>query len=175
MLRLDFTITTCAIYSPTIGRYVEADPIGIRRGKNHLYQYVAGNPIISSDPSGFICVRSSGQQYIGAGALRHHWPLNRFYPQGPQNFNLIYFDLPCGSCYKPTNLRIEVDVPEIPAELVGVNYFSVSEFSIQFKTLNCGETGRVSVSIGTRVAVLTDMIDYYVSNMEICYDCEKCR
>ncbi len=28
-------------YNPARGRYIEADPIGIRKGKNHLYIYVA--------------------------------------------------------------------------------------------------------------------------------------
>ncbi len=39
-------------YNPTIGRYIESDPIGIRRGKNHLYVYVANNPAKFTDPWG---------------------------------------------------------------------------------------------------------------------------
>jgi len=39
-------------YNPVIGRYIEADPIGIAEGENHLYSYVKSSPIIISDPLG---------------------------------------------------------------------------------------------------------------------------
>ncbi len=39
-------------YNPVIGRYVEADPFGIDRGRNHLYVYVANNSINKIDPTG---------------------------------------------------------------------------------------------------------------------------
>ncbi len=39
-------------YNPAIGRYVEADPIGIKRGQNHLYGYVGNNPVNWVDPLG---------------------------------------------------------------------------------------------------------------------------
>jgi RHS repeat-associated protein len=39
-------------YNPAIARYIESDPIGIRRGKNHLYVYVANNPARFFDPWG---------------------------------------------------------------------------------------------------------------------------
>jgi RHS repeat-associated protein len=39
-------------YNPAIGRYAEADPIGIRRGNNHLYLYVGDDPVNFSDPRG---------------------------------------------------------------------------------------------------------------------------
>lgn len=36
-------------YNAVIGLYVEADPVGIYYGRNHLYAYVANNPIIGID------------------------------------------------------------------------------------------------------------------------------
>ena len=39
-------------YNPMIGRYVEADPVGIKRGKNHLFVYVGNNPVKRKDPLG---------------------------------------------------------------------------------------------------------------------------
>ncbi|KAF0219658.1 MAG: YD repeat [Geobacteraceae bacterium] len=39
-------------YNPMIGRYIEADPIGIKRGENHLFVYVQNNPINWIDPEG---------------------------------------------------------------------------------------------------------------------------
>ena len=39
-------------YNPAIGRYVEADLIGIEQGTNHLYVYVADGPINKIDPQG---------------------------------------------------------------------------------------------------------------------------
>jgi RHS repeat-associated protein len=39
------------IYSPTLGRFLQADPIGYGDGMN-MYAYVGGDPVNSSDPSG---------------------------------------------------------------------------------------------------------------------------
>jgi RHS repeat-associated protein len=36
-------------YDPAIGRYKQADPIGIKSGKNHLYIYTSDNPIMLTD------------------------------------------------------------------------------------------------------------------------------
>jgi RHS repeat-associated protein len=41
-------------YNPVIGRYVEADPVGIEGGDNHLFVYVKNNPIRFDDPYGLI-------------------------------------------------------------------------------------------------------------------------
>lgn len=45
-------------YDASLGRYVEADPLGIAPGAN-LYSYVEGNPLNFSDPAG-LCPPQSG-------------------------------------------------------------------------------------------------------------------
>jgi RHS repeat-associated protein len=42
-------------YDPTIGRYVQSDPIGLRGGLN-TYQYAMNSPVDSLDPFGLECV-----------------------------------------------------------------------------------------------------------------------
>jgi RHS repeat-associated protein len=39
-------------YSPTLGRFIEPDPIGFEAGDNNWYRFVANKPAGSTDPSG---------------------------------------------------------------------------------------------------------------------------
>jgi RHS repeat-associated protein len=42
-------------YDPSLGRYIEGDPLGIDAGPN-IYAYVSGDPLNVADPTGLYCV-----------------------------------------------------------------------------------------------------------------------
>lgn len=53
------------VYAPTLGRFLQPDPIGYLGGQN-LYNYVSSDPINNVDPTGTVCVPCVGA-LIGAG------------------------------------------------------------------------------------------------------------
>ncbi len=49
-------------YNPPIGRYIESDPVGIKRGRNHIYVYVLNNSLRGIDPQGLISSEGQNNQ-----------------------------------------------------------------------------------------------------------------
>jgi RHS repeat-associated protein len=55
-------------YSPTLGRFIERDPIGFEAGDNNWYRFVANGPAGKTDPSGLWAWDDDWIQ-MGAGGL----------------------------------------------------------------------------------------------------------
>ncbi|MEQ1539896.1 MAG: RHS repeat-associated core domain-containing protein [Sphingorhabdus sp.] len=47
------------MYSPTLGRFMQTDPIGYGDGLN-WYNYVGGDPVNATDPTGLVCLTVGG-------------------------------------------------------------------------------------------------------------------
>jgi RHS repeat-associated protein len=59
-------------YSPDIGRFLQADPVGFEGDGNNLYRYCGNNSVTSSDPMGLDAVPHGGYYTYVA-----YWPWNR--------------------------------------------------------------------------------------------------
>jgi len=60
-------------YNSGLGKYDEADPIGIQQGENHLYGYVAQNPLRYKDPEGLKVQKCYRPLKSGLAILYHQY------------------------------------------------------------------------------------------------------
>lgn len=83
-------------YDPSVGRYIESDPIGLQGGLD-TYSYVAGNPLLLVDPSGR-CL-----QAVYSGPFILYWipcdrpnpfPTQKYPGDHPRSPNVCYPDDP---------------------------------------------------------------------------------
>ncbi len=51
-------------FDPALGRWLSQDPIGFEAGDSNLYRYVNNQPVMMTDPSGFVWSRPNRQQKI---------------------------------------------------------------------------------------------------------------
>ncbi len=67
-------------YNPSLGRYIQKDPIGFRGGIN-LYAYVQNNPVNYTDPSGLVKIygRWCGPNWTG-------WQVGEYTPNHPRYY-----------------------------------------------------------------------------------------
>lgn len=61
---LGFYYYKARMYSPTLGRFLQPDPIGYGDGMNR-YAYVGNNPVNFTDPTGLFCSKMRGGRYDG--------------------------------------------------------------------------------------------------------------
>jgi RHS repeat-associated protein len=53
------------LYSPSLGRFLQMDPLGFEAGEVNVYLYCANNPVNFSDPYGLVQWRAAGGAILG--------------------------------------------------------------------------------------------------------------
>jgi RHS repeat-associated protein len=51
-------------YNPPLGRYTQADPIGLSGGDVNVYRYVMNNPVANVDENGLLCKNKKSNNYV---------------------------------------------------------------------------------------------------------------
>ncbi len=128
-------------YNPMTGRYIEADPIGLKGGLN-LFAYAKGSPIKWVDPRGLLCVRIwrsvTGFEY-------HIWD-TRWNKEGE---TVVDPDLHYGYCQWS---KIQEGWLK---EYVKTTYLCCECFKCQIKTEETIEEGRHDKVVDTRITSMS--------------------
>jgi RHS repeat-associated protein len=158
-------------YGAGLARYSQPDPVG-PGGSLNTYGYVDDDPIDSIDPLGLErhCTHFSRVNYIGIGAIRHHWP---FQPRGNPSprirnlFNLIIFDARCSDC------REKIDTRTTSLEFPPV--YSGAAPVVQFTNVLSWDAVEFDVSVSTTWVVTSwrSTFDALARSMTLCYDCNR--
>lgn len=153
-------------YNPVVGRYIEADPIGINKGQNHLYVFVSSNPLVYADPFGLEkkCVKPTSSNASLDSSYEHK--------KDKSIHNYLYFELPCSSCEKATSVELKIKKTYDPL----LSYFSKRETFLRRiwdPWTPCGATGNVLYEMESRAA--STYGTYAVALVEVCYECVKCK
>ncbi|MBE9581515.1 MAG: RHS repeat-associated core domain-containing protein, partial [Proteobacteria bacterium] len=61
-------------YDPTLGRFLQPDPLGFAGGDVNLYVYASNNPILLIDPWGLMDMYDAYGQFYGYNAYVNHHP-----------------------------------------------------------------------------------------------------
>ena len=98
-------------YSPTLGRFIELDPIGFDAGDNNWYRFVGNEPVGRVDPSGLTRCYMPQQQWVQEFEMREFlclqpgWWFNppRYVSCNPPDWRpvpvwrlkIVYVEVPC--------------------------------------------------------------------------------
>jgi RHS repeat-associated protein len=98
-------------YDPTLGQFIQRDPIGFAGGDLNLYAYVWNDPLNYSDPSGLSAVRT-----VGRGALVAEWTIiagNALQQGGAAVAVVTRYCLSCPLCKGAVNQGIQQGIGEL--------------------------------------------------------------
>ncbi len=124
-------------FNPTIGRYIEADPIGLNRGKNHLYAYVASRPLSLTDVLGLSPL--SFQQILNL--------VTSYNASGQSNKLIIcmaYMESGKGNFFDPDAMQ---KAPNTARGLLGVTLGAADDLNANYDALGDPTT---NIYVGTR-------------------------
>ena len=172
-------------YDPTIGRYIESDPINLRGGAN-TYTYVLGNPLRGLDPSGLITwtgILTSVGVIYGGGAVKFNVHLTSECVNGKKAVvDILAGGFALGAGFEPSFTATDITFKDNNSD-IEPDVFSGTSYYADFGFVNAnisylrlggatsagpGETNGVDLGISGGAGI-SDVRD---SHWETC-DCQK--